>query len=219
MCGNSKFFESENLPRIYFASEVVASNTNYYSKFTKEDYDKFNNDYETLKQKYIEKKQKNENVSDYLRVLFELKLVQIILRRRHFDKKSDILPYTGACIPGMKLNVRVDGKIDICERINQTFSIGNIDSGLNYDSIKEIINLYRNSIMQKCSKCIAQLTCPVCFANSAKEHEFALNSDSCSNWIKRSRDMLEITYSILEKNPRAFDNITKDLEQSIEFNF
>lgn len=216
---NKEFFETEELPPIFLCNQVLSENTDYYKKFTKEEIDGFNKSLKELMSVYIEKKQNNENPPEYLRALFEGLMNNIIMRKRHLDSNPSFLPYTGTCVPGSKISVRVDGKIDMCERINSKFPIGDICNGINYDSIKEIVNSYNNTIMKKCRVCTVSKMCPVCFASCARESGFSLKKDFCKEWKKTVVGMLSIIYTILEKNPMAFDHIYENISKTFEFKF
>jgi len=78
------------------------------------------------------------------------------LRKRSCDKQPSFLPFSGACIPGDKITVHVDGKIDMCERINGTFPIGNLDyGGIDYKRLSEIIGQYGKEVLSECPACPA----------------------------------------------------------------
>ena len=77
----------------------------------------------------------------------------------------DFLP-GGFCIPGMRRNfITVDGKIVVCEKVNEdeeTFQIGNIYSGVDINKVKRLINKTIEKT-QKCKICWAAKFCNLCF--------------------------------------------------------
>ena len=214
---NERFFMEKKLPRIFFINEVSATNTNYYDRFTKDDVRNFHEVHDKLMRKYIKAKQNNEEMSDYLQMLFEAPISLTVMRLRHLDAKSALLPYTNTCIPGMKLSIRTDGKIDICERINSTFPIGDIENGLNLDAISGIIKQYNESVTKECAECDSKNNCPLCFAYTNGNGDFHIREGFCENWRKLQREKVAVVYSILEKNPTAFDNLHNNLSSSFLF--
>lgn len=215
---NVKFFEeNEYLPRLFFINEVSAANTCYYDRFSGEQQMQFDEQYKKLLLEYIENKKYGKEMSNYLEMLFEARLSLSIMRLRHRDRKSAIVPFTNTCVPGMKISVRVDGTFDLCERVNEKFPIGNVETGLNYENMQNIINLYNDSITKECENCTAQRHCPLCFAYTAGNKEFVIPKGFCERWRKQQLDNLAIIYSILEENKTAFDSLHNELEDNYLF--
>ena len=161
---NERFFAENDLPPIFFINEVSATNTNYYDRFTDDDVRHFHEVHDRMLRRYIKAKQNNEEMSNYLQMLFEAPISLTVMRLRHLDTKSALLPYTNTCVPGMKLSIRTDGTVDICERINSTFPIGDLEHGLDMDAISRIIRMYNESVTAECEGCDAKNNCPLCFA-------------------------------------------------------
>lgn len=214
---NELFFAENKLPRIFFINEVSSTNTNYYDRFTDEDVKKFYEIHGSMLSRYIKAKQNNEDMSDFLQMLFEAPISLTVMRLRHLDVKSMLLPYTNTCVPGMKLSVRTDGTLDICERINSTFPIGDLENGLNFDAISEIIQKYNESVTFECADCEAKNNCPLCFAYTNGNGNFSIKKGFCNNWRRMQKEKFSVVYSILEKNPNAFDNLHNNLTASFLF--
>lgn len=214
---NVQFFEENRLPRIFFINEVSATNTNYYDRFTDKDVSNFHETYNQLLRQYIKAKQNDEEMSDYLQMLFEAPISLTVMRLRHLDHKSALLPYTNTCVPGMKLSVRTDGKLDICERINSTFPIGDLECGLDLDAISRIIQKYNENVTAECEACDAKKNCPLCFAYTNGNGNFGIPTGFCENWRKLQKEKLAVVYTILEKNPTAFDQLHNNLSSTFLF--
>lgn len=215
---NVKFFEeNEYLPRLFFINEVSSTNTCYYDRFSVEQQVQFDQQYKELLLKYIENKKLGKKMSNYLEMLFEARLSLSVMRLRHRDRKSVIVPFTNTCVPGMKISVRTDGTFDLCERINEKFPIGDIEKGLDYENIQKIINLYNDSVTKECANCTAQRHCPLCFAYTGGDGDFIVPKNFCERWRKQQLDNLEIIYSILEENETAFDSLHNELEDNYLF--
>ena len=205
-----KFFEKNNLPRVSFVSMVSDKNTTYYNRFSNEDIIRFQEQYNYLRDKYICYKIANKKISSFLISLFELPMANIIYRKKVYIDHSSILPYTGACIPGSKRSVRADGTIDICERVNECFPIGNVSTGLNYTEIAKIVNRYNKSVLEQCESCPISNNCSVCFSQAMDGDAFI--KPQCDNLINSYIESLYIMYSVLEENPSAYDYYQLPLE-------
>ncbi|MCR5719803.1 MAG: hypothetical protein K6F84_04480, partial [Lachnospiraceae bacterium] len=160
--------------------------------------------YITFRQGYIDKKINGDYLSSYREIFWELQLVPTIIRYGVSDMKLPFLPYTCTCIPGNKLSVRANGLIDMCEKINGTFSIGNCDSGLDIGRITDIVKMYKSVVTDECYKCPISKQCGICYAQCCKDGEFS--KPSCEELRLMYQTNLSIVYTILENNPTAFDN-------------
>lgn len=210
---NDLFFENEDLPPVIFVNGVSDNNTYYYSKFTQEDVENHQKQYIYLLNKYIDNKINNKKSSSYLSVLFEASLSPILYRARHKDTKLPMIPFTNTCIPGMKISVRADGKIDMCERVNSTIPVGDIDTGLNLEAIKTLITKYNENVTKKCHLCPLSNICSVCFAQTCGDNCF--KSPNCNAIINHFSFLFSVLYSILEENPKAFDRFEPKIEWTI----
>lgn len=203
---NVEFFErNNNLPFVGFVNMVADINTKYYEQFSQEDWVQHQEQDARLLKKYMTLKKKGERIPDYLRVYWEQRMVNVIIRNRVLDTRSKMLPYTASCVPGMKMSVRVDGTLDMCERVNQTLSIGNVEKGIDLTAIEKIIRLYNSNVAKECSDCVIKKGCLICFANCNANQSFDVSSDSCERMLELFRLNLRIMYSILEEQPCAYD--------------
>lgn len=202
---NDCFFEknSKTLPYVGMVSPVVDNGTDYYSKYNDEDIKCYRNRYFHMLDKYIDCKIKNKKMSSYLEMLFELQLANVLLRVRGKDEKLSILPFTCTCVPGMKISVRPDGKFDICEKVNGTMPIGDIESGLDVKSISAIVKEYNNIVASECVECPINKVCGVCFAQVCGNGEF--EKPNCQAILNLFKMSLSIVYTVLEQNPHAYD--------------
>lgn len=205
------FFEKSDLPRVGFVSMVLDNNTDYYKQFSDEDYSNFEKGYLTLRDKYIINKINNNEISSFSLALFEISMSGVLYRSKMKDSRIGIMPYTGSCIPGSKQSVRADGTIDICERVNESFPIGNVYDGINYRKIASIINMYNGEIEGECRKCPINKDCPTCFAQCMDASCF--HKPDCKSNINSFIENLSIMYSVLEMNPNAYDNYKIPIEQ------
>ena len=79
---------------------------------------------------------------------------------------SNVILPGGFCTPGVRKNfVTADGKIILCEKVDETrkvFEIGDVDNGLDMNKIKGLIHETEKSL-QKCKSCWAAKFCKICF--------------------------------------------------------
>ncbi len=212
---NCSFFVENQMPPMGFITQVSILNTDYYKKFSKNDIENFAKDYYGLMNEYIDNKIKGETISPYLQMLYEIRLISSLFRLRRSDNKLPIMPYTSACIPGMKVSVRVDGTYDMCEKINETFPIGDNEVGYDYGKILNILMEYRTHVTEKCHECPLRRQCGMCFALCCKNGKF--DKPNCSDIINAYLQNLSIIFSVLEENPHAYDNFK--LVDQWAFNF
>jgi len=112
-----------------------------------------------------------------------------------------------SCIPTSKLSVDPDGRFYVCERVNQQFSIGDIDRGIDFDKVNRLVNEYVSLLHENCGTCGFSRLCEVCFMHFVRDNELVFNQEFCEKRRTTIPKILEMVYSTLEANPRAFDNL------------
>ncbi len=201
------FYENKDwLPYVGNVSLVSTNGTNYYNQFTNEDIIKYTERFLSFRLDYVTSKMQNKKMTTYKDIFFTLQLMPAILKYGLDDKKLPIVPFTGACFPGMKFSVRTDGKLDVCEKIEGTRPIGDVDSGINYTEIVRLVKDYNRNVASKCVCCPFNKQCSMCYAYSIQNGEFC--SPNCDALIQNFKTNLMMEYTILEGNPHAKDNFT-----------
>lgn len=202
---NDAFFEEKanNIPYVGMVSPVVEINTDYYKKYSESELEIFRQRYYTMLEKYLKLKIDAEKMSTYLEILFELQFVNVLLSIGIKDRKLPVLPFTSTCIPGMKISVRPDGKFDMCEKINQTFPIGDLEAGLDIKAITSIVKNYNEKIGSSCVDCPINRMCGICYSQVCGNGIF--EKPNCQAILDSFKFNLSIIYTVLEKNPHAFD--------------
>lgn len=193
------------VPPTIFANYVGAQNCGWYEKFNETDLSQHVTNLEILKRKFIENTINGRNSSSYLNALVGFQIIQCLIRPRLFDKRPSFLPFSGACIPGMKFCVQPDGKIDICERVNGTYPIGHVlNNAIDYERICDLIKQYRENILLDCPQCPVSKFCTICYAAVEGDGRFHRNVNLCNNLYVTAKNSLSDYISILEENPKAF---------------
>lgn len=92
-----------------------------------------------------------------------------ILTEQFLDKSviPSIWHHNGPCVPGMnRLFINVIGDFYPCEKLveSNSFKIGSLESGFDYERIKEFMNIGRLSD-HECKRCWAKRFCKMCISN------------------------------------------------------
>lgn len=186
-------------------SPVFYSGTDYYEQFTDEDTNKFYEKYNDLLKQFLEivtdeNFQHRPNKIPFVVKFFGNNYCSKTLMKRPLTPEGGVIKYTGNCIPGNKVFVDTKGDFYMCEKVTRDWKIGDIQSGLDFKKILEIINFY-NSATSKCKDCVIRNHCNTCFAMHTSSGDLHVNDDDCKSNITTYKESLELTYSILEKNP------------------
>jgi len=128
------------------------------------------------------------------------------------DTRSSIFP-SGFCVPLVKrIHIGVDGKIMLCERVDESnshFYFGDVFTGYNFDKIESLYK-YANSILEgNCNKCWAFRFCYACFASLAR---IDYDGEFCRK-IRKTAEQGIITYLNLKFYNKRFDDIMKSISQ------
>lgn len=207
----NEFFEenSELLPLIGRVDMVMPSFTGYYDQFTENDVKRHHYQMIKLNKIYLDRISHNKKVGNYLRALIEGKYFNYLIRPIGPFTRPSLMPWTGTCIPGEKIAVRPDGKFHICERINEYFPIGDVNSGLDLGKIERILINYKENITADCKGCPIQRLCGLCFAQCAGEGIFKKDPyNICNLMEKEKKEMIGELYSLLEKNPSLYSEMS-----------
>jgi uncharacterized protein len=198
-----EFFIRKDIPPVARASLVTnVEGCKYYEQFTKEDYLAFLGQLEMARTYYF--KDLNNQIQKEKASFFD-KLVGQIPGDDLFNGISiypppPIMPLTGACVPGRKMFVDVNGNYHVCERVNNAFPIGNVDEGLNFEKIGKLISDYI-SHMDKCLSCKVSRKCTCCYQTFTTDKEFSYSSKVCEKIESFRKDSFVKSFSIAESNP------------------
>ena len=143
----------------------------------------------------------------FLRGYFEDDLLTVH-KRPLFNSKTETIFLNGCCTPGQrKIFVSSEGKLHICERISSYMDIGDLENGVDYRRIDNIIEQYITAFKGECCNCWAHRFCKTCFATakSAGEACVKLKTDECASVRQRTLEIFYLYNAILEECPSAFD--------------
>lgn len=175
---------------------------NFDMKKTLEEYDR---DIHEIREGYINSQKNGKITTDSS--LFEFFLYEYY-NRELYKLPQEIYP-NGICAPAIRrIFVEVDGSINICERINSGFEIGDIKNGFNIDRIFELIKSYIE-ITENCVGCWAVRLCKECFISAIKGNRFDMDRKNSNCAIRREKTLDEIKFftKVMEECPGILDNI------------
>lgn len=209
----NNFFEDYELvngQRI-IVNSVYPYDTTFFERFAPEDYSSLATQYDILRKDYIRRRINNEEPTAFEKALFEKTLV--LFHKRKLNEPYDAIIMNGCCTPGLrKIFVNTDGQFYPCERVMRAYNIGDVDRGIEIDTIMSIAREYVMYSESDCINCWAAKICGACFATAVKNNRFDIERkrEQCVV-LREARHIDLVTYaSIMEENPNAFD-FTKDM--------
>ncbi len=198
---NEKLFKSAQVS----VSSVHSSEKGFFNQFTKEDL--INRDYRLMEKTFVDEVVATGKVeSVFLRNLIETTLIRIY-KRDMGCRMSEYMYPNGICIPGLRrVFVSTDGLFHICEKMNENFPIGDVEKGLDFGKIKNIIDQYVQKSAGRCRRCWAVRLCSLCFLSATTDRfDFKLKEKKCRVQKLRTLHALKLYCQILERNPGALD--------------
>lgn len=158
--------------RIRF-STVNTFDTTYYESYPYKK-DEFDRDIKTIFSSIKTKIRNNEELTGYETYLFSdfKKIGEALKGRRHTT-------LGGSCLFDSRLFIDAEGRFHVCEKINQTFSFGDVEKGFDFDKMSAITHDFIQTQKEICGKCNLKYLCTVCFASFGGNEKFRINSEFC----------------------------------------
>lgn len=197
-----EFFNRKDIPQLSMASMPNQNDgCTYYEQFSQEERLHFRKLEANAFREYIQNLEKVGYTGSFFDQLYGLQASRTLyIVPTLFDTQTSMIPYTNTCWPGRKIFVDVEGNFHICERINHTIPIGNVDIGLNFEYIMDLVNDY-NSHLDQCPACSVQKLCGECYCAFVNEGKIQYASQVCSKPVENRRELLKIAFTIAEINP------------------
>jgi uncharacterized protein len=96
-------------------------------------------------------------------------------------KARDHTYLANACLFNHRLYLNARGRFHICERMNNTFSIGDVNKGFDFKKMVDIVNEFKQVVKKQCTDCNIKFLCTRCYLHFGGNGEFNLNSKFCKN--------------------------------------
>jgi len=177
--------------------------------------------FDKMREKFIKASLDNRfNIKGELsEFLFVKNLFENTLRRIHRRYPTrDLIqdpPGHSICMPGAnRIFVSTTGEYYICEKVegNSNMKVGDIDSGVDVNRVKDMVKDYYDFINEECSDCWLVRMCSACFVHSVHDNRFDKEKFKQNCQLrKRVFDDALLTYvEIATQNPDAFDWLERD---------
>jgi len=156
-------------------SAVSTFDTTYYDVYPFKK-DEFQMDFKEVFLQIKEKILKQEELSGFEASVFNsFKQIGDALNGRAYNTLG------GSCLFDSRLYIDAEGRFHACEKINNKFPFGNVETGFDYDKMITIINDYIRTVKEVCSNCNLKFLCTKCFASFCGDGEFKINPDFCKS--------------------------------------
>ena len=209
------FFDQHDL-FVVSISQIDPNNTSYYAQFTLEDKTRWRGMYEAFQAQFLEAARRDTIAKgSFLFCYVGVTFAEFAFHPITTERRPAFLPYTSCCVPGEKLFVTCDGRVHMCERINNKFPIGDLEQGLDYQRIAQVIAQYNDQICRHCRDCPVTRFCSRCFATTAQDGDFQFVQGSCADTITTVRETLVRYVDVVERRPDLLDGITVEYHGQI----
>lgn len=125
----------------------------------------------------------------------------------------DTCGMNGCCLPGQRrIYVATDGKFYPCEKVGNTYPIGNVDDGFDMEGIhQKYIEDYVDESNKVCKNCWAINMCGLCYVNcyDDKGANFDFRHDSCVSERQFIENNLSYYHELLEKDSESLEYLNE----------
>lgn len=205
-----EFFNKEDVPKLMGISMPTPyMGCKYYDQFSKEDLQNYKEKFEKAKNYYFENLKNFKGTNSFFDYLFGYPAYGALFGGIALVDPNPIMPRTGACIPGRKIYVDVEGRFHTCEKINEAFPIGDVNKGLDFKKIAEMVSNYLDHL-DRCSNCKVKRICNKCYCAFTTDKGFLTSSQVCKNVEDSLADSLSDAFTIGEIYPKFFDTFTSN---------
>lgn len=129
------------------------------------------------------------------------------------EAPTGVVHFNGCCAPAKRrLYVCTDGSYKICERIGDSPCIGNVDEGIDIESIKKYyLEEYEKKSIPDCSQCWAVNLCDICYAQCYDEKGINITEKRkrCPNIRAKNLQFLKDYHELLESRTDLIEEISK----------
>lgn len=154
---------------------VNSLDTDYYKKYP---YDKWERKHEFGRIfDIIKKKLKN----DEMLYPVETAIFQDIPQLMDILKTRRMNMLAGSCFFDNRLYIDAGGRFHICEKINDKFSFGDVNTGFDLEKMEKFLRDYTELIKKNCLNCDVRFLCRRCYIQFAKDGEFSIDPLFCEN--------------------------------------
>jgi uncharacterized protein len=129
------------------------------------------------------------------------------------DYPLQVYGMQGCCAPGVRrLYVTTEGNFNICEKVGNIPSLGNIDDGFDLENIKKYyFDDYLSEVKKYCQNCWAVNLCGLCYTNCYDSNgmHFKYRHLACMEERALLEESLIRYHKIFEENPYALEYLNE----------
>ena len=187
-------------------SDVNNHFTTFFNRFNSDQMEAFRNSKKNIRNSFYSKVINGDELNEVERSLFRTKF--LYLHRRDMNLLADKYPSNGQCIIGERaLLVNIDGSLNFCSRIDDSFNLGNVFTGYDYKRIEMIYFDMERLFAKRCYGCWAIRFCMKCIKDINKNGEVdeEVFLQYCSSRKKAILNEIKDYIKIRESNSHALD--------------
>jgi len=214
------FFNSvKDVVRLTFINMVRQFDTEYYSRFSKEDVERFKKIESELAKEFLEYVKSGawrRERDVFLDAYFGRMVMAAVLDSKLFRMVSPLLPASRTCVPPHKLYVTAKGDILPCERCPSEAVIGDVRTGLDYGRVRELIGRFQRFQEGRCLRCGIRHSCSSCIATL-----YPFNGGcgvKCKSFLESLTKSLKLAAQVIRMSPeyvRFIEKVFRDPIYSI----
>lgn len=160
-------------------SMVNTNDTGYYEKYPLDE-KKYRREFNDIFSKTIERVRRGEELTKFEAYMYNnSKTIGDELKTRFYSYMAK------ACIFDSRLYLDAGGRFHVCERINQNFSIGDVENGFDFQAMAAMIKKFTGFMKNQCSECNFRLLCTPCYIQFTRNGDFQANPGFCDAQKKR----------------------------------
>jgi uncharacterized protein len=157
---------------------------------------------------YFKEIDHNQDIDFFSKVVIEQPLIKIHQRPIYKDY-NESYSLNGCCVPGSrKLYITTKGDFMVCERIDGSPIIGDVDKGVNKEKVKRIlVDEFSDATINDCKNCWASRLCNLCYAQCYTNGKLDMekkryNCNSSRDYMLKN---LVFYHKCLESNPKKLE--------------
>jgi len=202
------FYESFPGMNVRFNNVDIYNTDYFYRNYSKLEMSSFSKQIRELLESYKELFINSYQYDNYLSLIETIVGNDILdLHKRNKEYLCDIVLSQGPCIIGeRRLFVTTEGNYMPCERVHLFPFVGNINKGLNYNKIYNIMIQYNNVFSSICTNCPYVRLCYKCYKDIILNKGFNMHlaKELCNKKQLEVKNKISLYLYLVEQNKDAF---------------
>jgi uncharacterized protein len=154
---------------------VNTYNTSYYID-NPYDQDQFQRDFRAMLNRVLDKVRNDETLSGLDSYLYTTFMeTGSNLKIRNYTELG------GSCMFDDRLYLDSGGSFHICEKMNNRFSIGDVEKGFDFERMESLVGEFTSVVKTHCRDCSIRYLCKRCFVTFGGDGTFRIDPEFCQN--------------------------------------